>query len=216
MIRYVFVHSKITHLFSLKRLIHSSPWLTSDTRFLRSFSLTLPILFFPVTLHHRREYSSGEAVLYLVLRCTIMQTSKRHSRSALFRPLRRSASNREVAHEIHVVRPAVESTRRARQCRGTTEEKLRREQRSPCLISPREIYERGSTTGFFLRLFPRCVFCAPLSWFPLRKESVNRARFFDPAVHRDAQWRSANRPFQPGSVSRRMGPAAIFIIALRS
>lgn len=103
------------------------------------------------------------------------------------RPLRRSASNREVAHEIHVVHPAVESTRRARQCRGTTEEKLRREQRSPCLISPREIYERGSTTGFFLRLFPRCIFCAPLSWFPLRKESVNSARFFDPAVHRDAQ-----------------------------
>lgn len=77
------------------------------------------------------------------------------------RPLRRSASNREVVHEIHVIHPAVESTRRARQCRGTTEEKLRREQRSPCLISPREIYERGSTTGFFLRLFPQRIFCAP-------------------------------------------------------
>lgn len=153
-----------------------------------------------------------------------MQTSKRHSRPALFI---RCDGALQIAKSLTKFTLSIlrGSTRGARQCRGTTEEKLRRDQRSPCLISPREIYERGSTTGFFFffRLFPRCVFCVLLTAlrphflsFLCGKNPVNRACSFDPAVHRDAQWRSANRPFQLGAVSRRMDPAAIFIIALQS
>jgi len=216
----------------------SYSWLTSNSRAraLRSFKYILLSFssssFSPFTSHLSVvvwKQSSGVSVLSRTLVHTILWCAAMHHNADVKTSLSPALSVRcdgalQIANSLTKCTLSTPRWKIHDNVYRTTEEKLQRGTGSPCLISPRKIYERGSTANFFALFFSQCIFLMHLfSWLSLclcgKNPSIGCAsstRRSYRRFHRGAQWRSANRPFQPSSASRRMNPAAIFIIALRN